>query len=328
MMRIVFNSSDLPGHLTPAAKARAWAEAMEKGGVNIEASTSRTGFAARLTAVVLGELQVGSASATSLRVERSRRMLADGDDRIELLMSTGRGTFFARQRGREMTWSASAGVLLDNSEAHSTGAPKGGHATALHLPRARLGRAISAIENNICRPLAADNEAMLLLSRYIEFVLASDIRDPALIDTTARHLVDLVVLATGAIGPEHDEAMERGLIAGRLRAVLDVIDKRCHEPLLNAADIGAALGISARYVQHLLQSEARTLSEELVARRLDLFHARLLEHATHGNSIAEIAYACGFNELSTFYRAFRARYGCTPTELRDHVVAVSRARPD
>jgi AraC-like DNA-binding protein len=32
--------------------------------------------------------------------------------------------------------------------------------------------------------------------------------------------------------------------------------------------------------------------------------------------IEEIAYACGFNDLSTFYRSFKTRYGTKPSSIR------------
>lgn len=315
-MRIVFNSNQLPQHFSPTEKAQAWAEAMERTGVNIEASASRGGFSANLTAVVLNDVQLGKASATTLRVERSNRKLADGDDRIQLLLSDGRGDLYARQRGREVSWSEGSAVFLDGSAAHVSGAAHGGDAVSIYLPRRRLGRALATIENGFCQPLSPHGEAVQLLRRYIGLVLQSDYIDPALMELTACHLSDLAVLASGARGTERDEALERGLPAGRLRAVLDIIDQRCREPNLATVDVAMALGISARYVQHLLQADGRTFTDELTTRRLALVHARLTALSSAERSIADIAFSCGFNDLSTFYRAFRKRYGCTPLELR------------
>lgn len=316
-MRVVFDSNQLPRHLSPTDKAQAWAEAMERTGVNIEASASRKGFAASLTAVVLDDIQLGKASATTLRVERSSRMLADGDDRVQLLLADGGGDLYARQRGRETLWSEGSGVFLDGSEPHVSGAAHGGSAVSIYLPRRRLGRAHSKILSGVCQPLAPTGEAIRLLRRYMAFVLQVEYTDPSVVELTASHLVDLAILASGAGGSEREEALERGLPAVRLRAVLEAIDKRCREPELSAADVGAALGISTRYVQHLLQGDGRTFSDVLTARRLALVHARLTAPSSAGRSIADIAFSCGFNDLSTFYRAFRNRFGCTPLEIRD-----------
>jgi AraC-like DNA-binding protein len=42
----------------------------------------------------------------------------------------------------------------------------------------------------------------------------------------------------------------------------------------------------------------------LVSRRFD------------GTSITDVSLACGFGDLSHFYRLFRARFGMTPREVR------------
>ena len=42
---------------------------------------------------------------------------------------------------------------------------------------------------------------------------------------------------------------------------------------------------------------------------------RLLLHRQE-RTVADIAYACGFDSLATFYRAFRAAYGMTPLDMR------------
>jgi AraC-like DNA-binding protein len=53
----------------------------------------------------------------------------------------------------------------------------------------------------------------------------------------------------------------------------------------------------------------------VLSRRLE--HARLLLSQRPGRSVADIAYACGFDGLSTFYRNFRAAFGTSPAEFRD-----------
>ena len=46
--------------------------------------------------------------------------------------------------------------------------------------------------------------------------------------------------------------------------------------------------------------------------------SRLLIDTTH--SIAEVAYKCGFNNLSYFNRIFKSKNGCTPKEFRDNYI--------
>ena len=60
----------------------------------------------------------------------------------------------------------------------------------------------------------------------------------------------------------------------------------------------------------------RNLSEYIIDQRLG-YASRMLVDST--NSVAEISYACGFNNLSNFNRIFKARKGMAPSEFRDQV---------
>lgn len=317
-MRVVFNSDQMPSGLSPMAKARAWAEAMEQCGVNFEARCSRTGFSASLACSMVGGVCVTSAQASSLVVERSKRKTADGDDRLHLLISHGGGDLFGQQSGREAKWSEGAAAFFSYASASITGARHGGRALSLMFPRDRLGQALPLIEDRLCQPLAANSEALVLLRNYAASVVDRDCElSGVLAEKVATHLVDLAILAIGASGTDAAQARERGLPAGRLAAVMGALAARCQEPGLTAAAIGADLGISARYIQHLLQANGTTFSDELTRLRLDLAHRRLTDPRLFGRSIADIVFDCGFNDLSTFYRAFRARYDCTPRDLRN-----------
>ena len=59
----------------------------------------------------------------------------------------------------------------------------------------------------------------------------------------------------------------------------------------------------------------RTLSEYIIEQRLG-YASRMLVDTS--NSVAEICYACGFNNLSNFNRIFKKKKNCSPTEFREN----------
>jgi AraC-like DNA-binding protein len=102
----------------------------------------------------------------------------------------------------------------------------------------------------------------------------------------------------------------------RLDDLKSVARTRLADPSLRADDIAAAFGLTGRTVQSAFQAAGETFGAWLLAERLDLAHERLGSPAWRTRSVAAIADACGLRDPTHFHRAFRARFGATPGELR------------
>jgi AraC-like DNA-binding protein len=94
------------------------------------------------------------------------------------------------------------------------------------------------------------------------------------------------------------------------------IDQRLADPALGPDEVAAAFGISTRYLHRLFESEHETVAQYIRDRRLERCRLQLLDPRFSGHTISTLAYACGFGDLSGFNRAFRAKYGMTPRQLR------------
>lgn len=85
------------------------------------------------------------------------------------------------------------------------------------------------------------------------------------------------------------------------------------------ADIAAAAGVPLRSLQEAFKrARGMTLSEAVLATRLDHFHERL-KSPPPGASVADIAFECGFGHLGRAAAAYQARFGEAPSRtLRQH----------
>ncbi|MFF3568581.1 AraC family transcriptional regulator [Nocardia jiangxiensis] len=100
-------------------------------------------------------------------------------------------------------------------------------------------------------------------------------------------------------------------------AVRDYVRRHATDPDLTPAAIAHHLGWSMRQVQLALQNTGTTPSRLIRAERLG--HARrLLRESSVDDTVAQIAYASGFRSLSAFGAAFKAQFGLTPQEARNH----------
>jgi AraC-like DNA-binding protein len=103
--------------------------------------------------------------------------------------------------------------------------------------------------------------------------------------------------------------------------VMTHIDAHLLEANLTARRIADDLGISARSVQIIFAAMGSTPSAYIQSRRLDHAAAQLVR-LKRDAPITQIAFDSGFNDLSTFCRLFRRRFGVAP---RDYRAGVRRA---
>jgi AraC-like DNA-binding protein len=121
------------------------------------------------------------------------------------------------------------------------------------------------------------------------------------------------------LGPTRDAAETangRGVRAARLRAIkTDILNGlNLHE--LSLTGVAAHHGVTARYVQMLFESEGTTFSRFVLDQRLARAHRMLSDPWLAERTISTIAYEAGFGDLSYFNRAFRRRYGESPSDVR------------
>jgi len=70
-------------------------------------------------------------------------------------------------------------------------------------------------------------------------------------------------------------------------------------------------------VQHVLAAAGESFSQLLTSARLRRAYTLLLDPAFDDVAISDIAFNCGFAEVTSFYRVFRAAFDITPGALRE-----------
>lgn len=189
---------------------------------------------------------------------------------------------------------------------------------AVMLPPDVVADARLAPDAYLRGPIRCDNTAMRLLVSYTGGLeSAPDGIPPVIARRAAEHVADLVLLALDAGGDAAEQARIRGLPATRLHQLKHDI-RQCvdrGQPLTLPA-LAARHAISPVYVQKLFERDGTSFSNYVLERRLEHVHRRLRNPRFWHRSISALVYDAGFNNLSWFNRAFRRRYGATPTEIR------------
>jgi AraC-like DNA-binding protein len=154
-----------------------------------------------------------------------------------------------------------------------------------------------------------------LLARYMKALFESadeltTIEAGAAVDAVFV-LADSAWGASGGMDPEQQHVVHRTM----QQMIRSYIDQHLTKRTLNPESIATALRLSRTTLYRVLAAEGG-INAYITARRLDRCFDAIVHDRTRKISITETAFAHGFNSEAHFSRAFRARFGISPSEAR------------
>ena len=264
----------------------------------------------------LPDIALLDATISPMSPRRTREQASDGkDDLVFAFIESGKVSF-APQGGSEFELKGGDAYLGLNTRASShtlVGAPRFFDIT---IPRAVLDPRVQVRDYAAIGKLAP-SPALTLLKHYAQAIMQNESQfDEVLARRTADHLLDLAALTLGARRDHAEHASENGLAFARLAAIKSDIRQHLVENWLTLDEVARRHGISPQYLRSLFYKEGNTFTDFVRSERLDRAHAMLSDPKQARLRIIEIAYACGFGDLSHFNKCFRQRFAMRPSEVR------------
>lgn len=249
---------------------------------------------------------------------RTREIVADDNDDV-ILMVNLEGPFIATLGDGDVSLEAGEALLVDCRQAGAFVRPSPGRLLCVRMPRAVLEEYTPGLETAVGRKLCGAPDSLRLLVSYVTALTQSPelTLPPEASYAVVRHVCDLAALSIGAGRDGAWVAQNRGLKAARLQSIKARVNASIGAQPLSIEEVAADQGVSARYVRKLFETVGVSFANYVTERRLARAHALLTERLRTPAPISAIAYDVGFGDLSYFNRAFRRRYGATPSEVRD-----------
>lgn len=124
------------------------------------------------------------------------------------------------------------------------------------------------------------------------------------------------VLLAAALGDVAAVCSDDGaaLHAARFASARGYLERSLQNAHLSPEIVARHLGISARQLHRIFAREGTSVALEI--RRARVERAQLLLAREPARPVSDVALACGFDSLATFYRAFRTVRGMTASEWR------------
>lgn len=261
-----------------------------------------------------GGLTIGRGRFSPLRGVRTRNLLQDG--RSHYLLTIHYEDYEVSADGKApIKVTAGDVTVMDEAVCSEFWFGRTMAVDAVALDRRLLAGLVPRLDNEAVYVLPGMAPDMRLLTSYVDTVRAWLPSSEKARGLAARHIHDLAALVLDGAVSGGGERNERSVAAARLKVAQRDILERLSDHGLHVDAVARRQGVTARYIQRLFEIEGTTFSDFVRERRLDLA-LRLLKDRERATTITDIAYDAGFADISSFNRAFRRRFGATPSEIR------------
>ncbi len=273
-------------------------------------------FNGRMRHLELADMRLAVADSSPAIVTHSRAQVSRCQDAYFMLHLQLSGQSFNQQTGREATLSPGCLTLFDSTRPYSVAFSHPTSILVARIPRSLMREYVTCPEALTLIPLSSSTPAIWLAARFMRDLWrkAAAVTSPP----AARHINEgLMNLIAAAYASTRGAKVEGSPHAAVVRIrLLELIESNLRNPELTPAVIARMGHVSTRYLHLLFEQQGESVRRYVQRRRLEECARVLRDRLRDSKSVTEIACEQGFNSTSQFCRAFRERYGVTPTEYR------------
>ncbi|MBF0673272.1 MAG: AraC family transcriptional regulator [Salinibacterium sp.] len=298
-------------HVPAAERLAAWEEYNERELFGLRASThSQRGLLATQTNLELPRLRFTEIAGNDHVIERTPRNIASKPvDSVMLCLLLEGDAFFYHSDGCD-TLTAGDAVIYDTERPFMYGFSSAMRQVILELPRAVFqGRdsSESAFRPRVLR--LTDSAAASNYARAAATAVRRAMESPP-DDVVA--LEDSMLELFGLISGQSPHAASTGY----LLAAKDFVRRYLGESDLSLSRIARAVGLSERHLARVFADAGLTVATFVMEARLARARELLSVSSPSAMPVAGVAASVGFVSPAHFSRAFKARFGCSPSEFR------------
>jgi AraC-like DNA-binding protein len=326
MMKAVATTADIPA----GKRFNYWQDAVCDVFVELDCRpVSHRRFFGEIATARCEDLHFSVVRSCDQNVLRTPSRIRAAREEVLLISVQMSGTGMVIQDGREARLQPGDFACYDSTRPYTLSFNEDFEQLVLHMPRGLLLERLGRTELLTARAVRGTSPVGSLVFPYLRQV--ASVVGEVDAQTAARLSEVSLALVTTALGElvqrEHQGAPDarswtRTALTYRAKAF---IEEQLHDPDLTPAKVADAVGISLRYLQLLFHAENAAVSDWIWARRLERSRRRLIDPLLAHESIAQVAFGCGFAELAHFSRRFKAAYAASPRDYRAARVSAGKS---
>jgi len=276
--------------------------------ISPEAPSER--FSARITVRNSGSLRFATCESTSYEIIRTARDIDRAPSDHYTIYLQLRGQTLINQGNESVAFNRNDFVLSDCRRPFRATLSNDGYRAIAVVPRALVNSRAPWLRRRPIHRLASNSRFLDLARHHMVRLVSNDLSEKES-SVLTENLCNLLALASAADTPPNRVQAEL-----QLEALLAYCQQNFHRLELSPHSIAEHFGISVRTLHLRFEKLGQSFGRWLLETRLDACCKALRDPRQRTRRISEIAYSCGFNDLSHFNKAFRARFKMSPGEWR------------
>ncbi|AFM28029.1 helix-turn-helix domain-containing protein [Desulfomonile tiedjei] len=262
-------------------------------------------------------ISVSSVFSDPLTVNRRKKDIARSNDDCFLLGVQLKNKVYVIQHDRIAELDPGDFAIYSSTEPYQLLCPRSYKQLVFQFPKSDLLARLPNCELLMARKVSRGNE----IGRLVSGSLVDFSRIIGNTDEVVQHYMKDTVLdliATGLASLENSTfELSRPEQHLMLRAK-SYIHANLGNSDLSREMVAKAMGMSVRRLSGIFSKEGTTITAYIRFMRLERIARDLLNDLFHRQSISEIAFRWGFNNLQHFSKVFRIQYGMSPRDYRQH----------
>lgn len=223
------------------------------------------------------------------------------------------GSYLLEQNGREVFLQPNDMTIYDATKPHRIQSSYGFSKLLVSIPRSIMRDKMAGIEHCTALKVSGQMGMGAVATHFIQSAAYQVANMPVdSFDALSAQSLDLLTLAFSSVRPQHFNLYRSRSIS--LKIVKDFIAHYLANPQLDTQMIVAGTRFSARYINELFKDEHTSLMRYVWLCRLEKCYKEIL--ILNNYPVSMIAFKWGFNDMSHFSRAFKKRFGLSPSDLK------------
>jgi AraC family transcriptional activator of tynA and feaB len=290
-----------------------WREVVCQSVFNVATESGSDGFSARIRGAQLGAIRVAAFDSTAHEIVRTQQHVARAPDDSYLISLQLSGQSLIEQDGICTTLDPSEIAIIDGQKPFHITFPAPVSRVIAVIPRDLVDQRAPWLQHRSSSKLIASDSPYAELARQhlLHLTRGQGAANTAAASLLTDNLLNLFTLAN--IGDAPPTGATRVL---SIEALLAFCRQNLQKAHLTPRFVATHFGISLRTLHLRFEMFGQSFNRWLLDARLDACAVALRRGSMKRQPISEIAFGCGFNDLSHFNRTFRARFGTTPRQWR------------